>query len=163
MEEESLYNKLVQGLVRKDGPCLVVKVRRPVKGGSLSISLLQANIGGSPAVILPADQVLCKDCLASSLLVVVATFVQETTVSEETAGPNSTCFNVNFSDLDLTSEPARRPAHKVVAQYSESLDQSDYNSLDMTNRARLPPSTNLQGQVGGAYASPMVKPSSRYA
>ena len=72
-------------------------------------------------------------------------------------------MNVNFRDLDLTSEPAPRPAHQVVAQYSEYLDQSDYNSLDMTNRARLPPSTNLQGPLGGAYASPMAKPSSRCA
>ena len=101
-------------------------------------------------------------------------------MGNQTVGPNSTCVNVDMCELELTQDMSRvtqvplvtektprvtkNSSHRPVEQAPDVwLDQSDYNSLDMTNRLQLqlsqsaPPfSPTTSGQPGGQYASTVI-------
>ena len=105
---------------------------------------------------------------------------------EATLGADSTCLSVNLEDLDMTGDVSLRPVRRVAAagsgvrvtngsaaavRRSETLDDSDdYNSLDMTNRARLAddymtnrlppcaPPLSPSNLLGNDYNSPIIRP-----
>ena len=99
---------------------------------------------------------------------------QDVTVGEETYGPDSTCINVDFCELEETAageasvwEPRAKPTQPGLAGRQGSargsagaepllppgLDWSDYRSLDMTGRPLV---AKAQDLTGGNYNSPII-------
>ena len=183
--------------------CFLVRVRRPAGGGGarLAVSLLEAGVGNSPLAMAAGNRVRGHPKLLElevfhllefrPFLFVTSSTPQDLTLGgEATLGADSTCLSVNLEDLDMTGDVSLRPVRRVAAagsgvrvtngsaaavRRSETLDDSDdYNSLDMTKRARLAddymtnrlppcaPPLSPSNLLGNDDNSPIIRPYPRY-
>ena len=147
VEESTLQNKVSRGLSEVVGlnpSCLEVKVKIPLERDSfLAVTLLQTNVGGSPLRLPHIDHEILSR-------------------ADQTMGPNSTCVNIDMYELDMSRDMSFVPQEvsripKSSLQHKQTihdtmLDQSDYNSLDITNRQQLQKLNSLAPQSMAPYS-----------